>query len=137
MNIQLQETHAGKLIVTISKIDNGFVTTLIEPPPGPKQKPPTEGEINKKITEMVQGIIGFNKTMNQLSGPHGPDESWRGGEGHVDLPQMVEHFKAMNPSIVEEMREQMCPPQPRIERMVFTELKDLLNYIASNMTENR
>ncbi len=133
MNIQLQETHAGKMIVTISKIDNGYVATLIEPPPAPKKKPPTEGDINRKITEMVQGIIGFNKAMNQLSGPHGSDEAWRGSEGHINLPELVEQFKAMNPSIVEDMREQMCPPQPRIERMVFTELKDLLSYLALNM----
>lgn len=123
----------GKVIISISKIDNGWVVTLIEPPQTPRRKEPTEGEINKKVTEMVKGIIGFNQTMNQLAGPHNPEESWRGGEGQIDIPKMVEDFKAMNPSVVEDLKEQMAPPVSRVERMVFTEMKDLLNYLASNL----
>lgn len=123
----------GKVIISISKIDNGWVMTLIEPPHTPRRKEPTEGEVNKKVTEMVNGIIGFNQTMNQLSGPHSSDEAWKGGEGHIDIPKMVEDFKAMNPSVVEDLKEQMAPPVSRVERMVFTEMKDLLNYLASNL----
>ena len=121
----------GKLIVNISKVDNGYSVTLIEAPLVGFRKPPTDAEINKKIAEMVKGILDFNKGVNAAAGTAGED--WKRADSAPNLPKLVESFKAMHPNMAEQMKDEICPPQPRIERLVFDSLEKLLSYLAANL----
>ena len=123
----------GPITAVVTKLDNGYSLTVIEIPAQPLRKPPTDVEVNKRISEMVKGMVEFQKAMGQLS-KDGDADAWKGeGLRPINMSKLVEHFKAMNPSIVQEIRDQMCPPVPHIDRLVFGKREELLHFLASRL----
>lgn len=116
---------SGKLLVSISKCDNGYIVTLVEPPKGPKRKPVPK-DLDVEIDNLLDGITALNKHMHKGRG--GDDgEDWRGGGSPEDRQKVREAFKKLHPEFFE------TPCEPRIEQKVFGTKKELFAYLAENL----
>jgi hypothetical protein len=116
---------SGKLVVNISKCDNGYIVLLVEPPKHPKRVRPKN--IEAEIDKVLDGIVALNKHMKKAHESEG--ENWRGSrddEG-AERQKLREAFLRLNPEMFEP------PCEPRIEQKVFGSKKDLFTFLTENL----
>lgn len=114
---------SGKVIVTVSKCDNGFIVNLIEPPKIPKKQIPKN--LDEEVDHLIDGLVALNKHMEGGI----PGEEWRDGSP-ADRKRLREAFKRTNPGLMHQF--EPCP-EPRIEQKVFTTKQELFAYLTNNL----
>ena len=116
-------TLGGKVIVTISKCDNGYIVNLIEPPKHPKKQVPKN--IDEEVDGLIDGLVALNKHMEGGV----PGEEWREGSA-ADRKRIREAFKKPNPGLMHQF--EPCP-EPRVEQKVFSSQVELFAYLKNNL----
>jgi hypothetical protein len=119
----------GKMMVTISKADNGFIVTLVEPPKERRRRSAPK-DMNTEIDNFLDGMVALNKHMKKSH--EGEGENWKGSrdDENADRTNLREAFKKLHPEFMEQFEP---PPQPRIEQKVFGSKKDLFAYLTENL----
>lgn len=115
-------TLGGKVIVTISKCDNGYIVNLIEPPKFQKKQAPKN--LDEEVDGLIDGIVALNKHMEGT-----PGEEWREGNA-ADRKRIREAFKKTHPGLMHQF--EPCP-EPRVEQKVFATKEDLFDYLKKNL----
>lgn len=114
----------GKL-VTVQKVDNGFIATLVEMPEGAQI---TEQEKEARIDRLLHAMPAVIERL------HPNKEKWESpveGKRPPSQKAVREAFEAMYPEVV---RVGCSEPQPHIELKVFPTIEELFEYLKSTLS---
>lgn len=137
----MEPSSQPKLQVSITKLDNGYVTRLHElkkrkpvPPISPSGNPFVGMTADDIVDKLVDGMGAFLRTINDA----GAGEDWKGG----DKAQVREAFKLIFPGIAQNA-EQLARQTdqvdeeeahiPRQETRVFESKESLMKYLDENL----
>ena len=127
-----------KLSVSITKLDNGYTLSLVEPPkseaPEPEKQDPVVAATSppqtedEKIDALVDGLAAF---LQYVNGKGTDGEEWK---DHGDIKEkMRAGFKTLYPGAARSLHVPRLRPMPRHEEMVFGGKEELLAYLAKNL----